>query len=117
MEENKNLNPVEQEPEQLEEAPEQVEEIQDVEDFLNDPVLREVLADEVTPAFEDPDEIHEPDELVYTNFANDYGKDIEAEEQERKAAEDKLQIILMIAASALALGIIAILIYWLVAFF
>ena len=91
--------------------------------FLDEELLREVLSEDATPAFEDPEKIHEPEELVYSNFANDYGKDLQKEdetadeEQSKKAAEDKLQIILMIAASALSLGIIAILIYWLVAFF
>ena len=84
--------------------------------FLDDALLREVLPEDATPAFEDPDKIHEPEELVYTNYANDYGKDLEDEAQQ-KAHEDKLQIILMIAASALSLGIIGILIYWLIAFF
>ena len=85
--------------------------------FLDDALLREVLSEDATPAFEDPDKIHEPEKLIYSNFANDYGKDLEDEEQEQQAHEDKLQIILMIAASALSLGIIGILIYWLVAFF
>ena len=88
--------------------------------FLDDALLRENLPEDAAPAFEDPDKIHEPEELVYSNFANDYGKELqekEAEEQEKKAYEDRLQIILMITASVLALGIIGILIYWLVAFF
>ena len=78
------------------------EESADDDIFLDDALLREVL---------------EPEELIYSNYANDYGKDLEDEAQEQKAHEDKLQIILMIAASALSLGIIGILIYWLVAFF
>ena len=85
--------------------------------FLDDALLREMLPEDATPAFEDPDKIHEPEQLIYSNYANDYGKDLEEEEQEQQAHEDKLQIILMIAASALSLGIIGILIYWLVAFF
>ena len=88
--------------------------------FLDDALLRENLPEDAAPAFEDPDKIHEPEELVYSNFANDYGKELqeeEAEEQEKKAYEDRLQIILMITASVLSLGIIGILIYWLVAFF
>ena len=85
--------------------------------FLDDALLREMLPEDATPAFEDPDKIHEPEELIYSNYANDYGKDLQDEEQEQQAHEDKLQIILMIAASALSLGIIGILIYWLVAFF
>lgn len=93
------------------------EESADDDIFLDDALLREVLPEDATPAFEDPDKIHEPEELIYSNYANDYGKDLEDEAQEQKAHEDKLQIILMIAASALSLGIIGILIYWLVAFF
>lgn len=90
--------------------------------FLDDAMLREVLPEDAAPAFEDPDKIHEPEELVYTNFANDYGKDLQDgecadEEQAQQMSEDKLQIVLMLVASGLALGIIAILIYWLVAFF
>lgn len=88
--------------------------------FLDDAMLREVLPEDATPAFEDPDKIHEPEELIYSNFANDYGKDLLDEEEEAQAnkeAEDRLHIILMITASALSLGIIGILIYWLVAFF
>ena len=85
--------------------------------FLDDALLREVLPEDATPAFEDPDKIHEPDELIYSNFANDYGKCLEDEEQAQQAHEDKLQVILMIAASVLALGIIGILVYWLIAFF
>ena len=88
--------------------------------FLDDAILREVLPEDAAPAFEDPDKIHEPEELIYSNFANDYGKEMqdEAEEaQAKKAAEGRLQIILMITASVLSLGIIGLLIYWLVAFF
>lgn len=88
--------------------------------LLDEESLREVLPEDAAPAFEDPEKIHEPEELIYSNFANDYGKDMqnEAEEaQAKKAAEDRLHIILMIAASVLSLGIIGILIYWLVAFF
>lgn len=88
--------------------------------LLDDALLEETLPENATPAFEDPDEIHEPEELIYSNFANDYGKDMldeEAEAQEKKEAEDRLHIILMITASVLSLGIIGLLIYWLVAFF
>lgn len=105
----------------LEELIQEVKEEDASEDiFLDDALLREVLAEDANPAFEDPNKIREPEALVYSNFANDYGKEQQEEAQEQqaaKAAEDKLQITLMIAASALSLGIIAILIYWLVAFF
>ena len=88
--------------------------------FLDDAMLREVLPEDAAPAFEDPDKIREPEELIYTNFANDYGKEMQEEAEEemaKKAAEDRLHIILMITASVLSLGIIGILVYWLVAFF
>lgn len=88
--------------------------------LLDEESLREVLPEDAAPAFEDPEKIHEPEELIYSNFANDYGKDMQNEAEEvlaKKAAEDRLHIILMITASVLSLGIIGILIYWLVAFF
>ncbi len=87
------------------------------EDILDDELIREVLAE---PAFEDMDEIKDPEEpLVYCNYSNDYGRDLEepAEEAHKKATlskSDKVDIGLMIAASALALGIIIVMIYWLV---
>ena len=86
----------------------------DTDDILEDELIREVLAE---PAFEDMDEIKDPDEpLVYCNYSNGYGRDLEqpAESSENKKAakDDKVEIGLMIAASALALGIICVMIYW-----
>ena len=88
------------------------------EDILDDELIREVLAE---PAFEDMDEIKDPEEpLVYCNFSNDYGRDLEKnatnETKEKLSKSDKVDIGLMIAASALALGIIIVMIYWLTNF-
>ena len=86
------------------------------EDILDDELIRDVLAE---PAFEDMDEIKEPDEpMVFCNYSNGYGKGLEKEpEPEQKVKlnkSDKMDIGLMIASSALALGIIILMIYWLV---
>jgi len=86
------------------------------EDILDDELIREVLAE---PAFEDMDEIKDPEEpLVYCNYSNDYGRDLEKtaapDTKENLSKSDKVDIGLMIASSALALGIIFVMIYWLV---
>lgn len=86
------------------------------EDILDDELIREVLAE---PAFEDMDEIKDPEEpLVYCNYSNDYGRDFEKnaapDTKENLSKSDKVDIGLMIASSALALGIIFVMIYWLV---
>ena len=88
----------------------------EAEDILDDVLIQEVLAE---PAFEDMDEIKEPDEpMIYCNFSNDYGRDLELPAEEEKKQElakaDKVGMGLMIGASALALGIIIVMIYWLV---
>lgn len=86
------------------------------EDILADDLIREVLAE---PAFEDMDEIKDPEgPMVYCNYSNDYGRDLEEpdEEPDKKAEiskSDKVDIGLMIASSALSLGIIIVMIYWL----
>lgn len=104
------------------EVPEEKESIDSEDIFLDDDLLREVMAADAAPAFEDPDKIHEPAEpMVYCNYSNDYGKDLqgsaEADEAEQaKKKNDKVIIGLMIAASGLCVGIIGILIYWLAAF-
>lgn len=91
-------------------------------DPLNDTFIREVMAESAAPAFEDPETIAEPaDPAVYCNYSNDYGRELKnfAEsggETDKKAREDRIQIGLMIAASALSLGIIGILIYWIAAY-
>lgn len=85
-------------------------------DILADDLIREVLAE---PAFEDTDRIHEPEEpLVYCNYSNDYGRELEefAENGGKtdKKKADKVDMALMITASALCLGIIGVMAYWLV---
>ena len=97
------------EKELLEQEPEQ-------EELLDDELLRTVFAE---PAFEDMDQIHEPEEpMVYCNFSNGYGRDLEQseeyeEEQPEQSKADKVNIGLMIAASVLCLGIIGVMIFWL----
>ena len=85
-------------------------------DILADELIRELMAE---PAFEDPDRIHDPEEpLVYCNYSNDYGRDLKdfAENGGKtdKNKSDKVDMALMITASALCLGIIGVLAYWLV---
>ena len=84
-----------------------------LDEFFNDEELIELLRVEAEPAFEDPVKIREPKEpMVYQNFANDYG----AKEREAAALirekDQKTIMTLMILASALCLGIIGILGYW-----
>lgn len=86
--------------------------------------LEDILSEEQTeviPAFEDPDEIHEPEEpMEYRNYSNDYGRDTEESAMEKnkkkQKIEDNWQIILMAIASFLCLGIIGVLIYWMEVF-
>lgn len=108
------------EKELLEEQPQE----DGVDVILDDELLWEIIAEGATPAFEDPETIHEPAEpMVYCNYSNDYGKDLQAEPKDleeetaaKKKRSDKLIIGLMIAASALCVGIMGILIYWWEAF-
>ena len=84
-----------------------------VDDILADEELNALLNEKKEPAFEDPEQICEPEgEMQYNNFANDYGKE-PADAAERQKKLDKIHIGLMIAACVLCLGIIGILIYWL----
>jgi len=99
------------------------EELQPEEDVdLDELLLREVIAEFSEPAFEDPDTIREPEEgMVYSNYANDYGEELQnlaetGEVEENKKKNDKVIIGLMITASLLCAGIIGILLYWLNAF-
>ena len=90
--------------------------LEDDTDILADQLIREVMAE---PAFEDPDRIHDPEEpLVYCNYSNDYGRDLKefAENggKTEKNKTDKVDMALMITASALCLGIIGVMAYWLV---
>ncbi len=84
------------------------------------PEDKNLLSELSEPAFENMDEIKDPEEpLVYCNYSNDYGRDLETEEdgeQQTMSKDDKINVGLMIGASALALGIIAVMIYWLVKF-
>lgn len=89
--------------------------IEDIRQFFIDEELSSVPNIPQEPAFDDPQTIHEPDEpLVYRNFSNNYGE--ESPEEIKKEKTDRIDIGLMITASALTLGIIGILIYWLVAY-
>ncbi len=99
------------------------EEIQPEEENIDsdEALLTEVIAEFSGPAFDDPDTIREPEGgMVYSNYANDYGKELQnfaetgAVEESKK--NDKVIIGLMIAASVLCAGIIGILLYWLNAF-
>ena len=92
---------------------------------LDEPIVNENDLDAIVqefsgPAFDDPEEIHEPEEpMVYCNFSNDYGKDLPQENASEEAAKkgpDKVVLGLMIAVCGLCLGIIGVLTYWLNAF-
>jgi len=76
-------------------------------------LLEEILEELVEPA----DEQIPGEKDAYSNYANDYGEDLEAfarsGETEPKKGNDKLLIGLMITASLLCAGIIGILVYWL----
>ena len=90
--------------------------LEEIPENLLDEMLRNDLSE---PAFEDMDEIKEPTEpLVFCNYSNGYGQDMEEPESSEPLPKNdaKLTIGLMIAASALALGIIIVMIYWLVKF-
>lgn len=102
-----------------------LEEILLEEGLTDEALLEEILAEEglmkealSEPAFEDPDYIGDPEEPgVFRNFSNGYGEDL-PEEKEKGAMSrgDKINVGLMIANSALCLGIIGVLVYWLVKF-
>lgn len=100
-------------------------ELERIEEELLEELLREEREKEEQkqeapkPAFENPDEIRDPEEpLVYCNFSNDYGKEQERERQEKaalrkKKKDEKIIIGLMLAVSVLCIGIIGVFIYWL----
>ena len=68
------------------------------------------------PAFEDPDAIGDPKEPdIYRNFSNDYGRKVQAQ-KEPMSRGDKVDMGLMIAISALSLGIVGVLVYGLIKF-
>ena len=95
------------------------EDQQSEEELLED--LKDILREEpaVEPAFDDPQTIHTPREpMVYTNFANDYGRKpakaaADAKPAKKKRKPEKLTLGLLITAFLLTLGIIGVLLYWL----
>ena len=83
--------------------------------FLDEEQAAREAEEAQEPAFDDPQFIHEPDEpMIYRNFSNNYGE--KSRDEIKKEKKDRIDIGLMIAASALSLGIIGVLIYWLVAY-
>ena len=108
------------EKELLEDEPEAISDeelLRDIQQFFLDEeaVMGEGAAPAQEPAFDDPQTIHEPEQpLVYRNFSNNYGE--KSPEERKKKKSDRIDLGLMIAASALALGIIGVLIYWLIAY-
>lgn len=94
--------------------------IEELRALLEDPTQEE--AQEVQPAepaFDDPNQIHDPDEtMIYRNFSNGYGREEEpvGQTQAKSGRGDAVDAALMFAASALALGITGVLIYWLVTY-
>ncbi len=92
------------------------EETISLDDILEDEELNALLNEKPVPAFEDPEQICEPEgEMQYNNYANGYGESEQEEEdqEEQEKKRDKVLIGLMITASVLCLGILGILIYWL----
>ena len=66
---------------------------------------------EAGPAFDDPDEIADfREELIYNNYANNYGRSRPAEK--RRGVDGEL-VVLMVTVCLLCLGIIGVLLYWL----
>ena len=83
-------------------------------------LMREALLEEqeAGPAFEDPDVLETgPEPEVYSNFANDYGRELAQFAENGEAAQteenDSVLTILMLIASILSLGIICVMLYWL----
>ena len=104
--------------ERLERKLRQEEQMQSDEELLED--LKGILGEEpaAEPAFDDPQTIYMPKEpMVYTNFANDYGRktvqETPEEEPKKKRKPEKLTLGLLITACLLTLGIIGVLLYWL----
>ena len=87
-----------------------------LEDLLNDTMVQDILSQ---PGFEDAEQVRDAQEPeIFCNFSNGYGRDLEQTEdpESKKARSDRIDIGLMIASSALCLGIIGIMIYWCVRF-
>ena len=100
-------------------AQEEAEQTED--DLLDD--IKSMLGDDEAPepAFDDPQTIHDPKEpLVYCNYSNDYGRDLQEFADNGEVSEekktDKVTLGLLITACCLTAGIIGVLIYWLVAY-
>lgn len=93
-----------------------------LEELLQDEELNALLQEPTEPAFDDPEKIHDPRQpMVYQNYANQYGSAEKKAQEEsrmarRKQKDDKIIVGLMITASALCLGIIGVLAYWLTVF-
>ena len=80
------------------------------EDILEETVILSELA------FDDPDAIGDPEEPeIYRNFSNDYGRNLKGEKKPMTRG-DKVDVGLMIAITALSLGIVGVLAYWLIKF-
>ena len=97
-------------------------ELERIEQELLDELFKEAEPEQETaPAFDDPDKIHDPKEpMVYCNFSNDYGKELEdfaqtgeEDTEDLQKKHDKTIIGLMIAVSVLCVAILGVLIYWL----
>ena len=105
--------PLEEVPSAEEEVPEQT-----LEDILNDSMVQDILS---RPSFEDAEQVRDAREPeIFCNFSNGYGRDLkqteDAEPAPKKSGGDRIDIGLMIASSALCLGIIGVMIYWCVRF-
>ena len=95
-------------------AEEAAQEEASLDELLDDSELSDLLREEPEPAFDDPEKIHDPKEpLVYQNFANDYGAQEKDEAARLKEKDERIVMGLMILASALSLGIIGVMGYWL----
>ena len=84
------------------------------EEELEAEALRE--EQEAGPAFDDPDTLETgPAPEVYSNFANDYGRELRsfAENGGEEAQPQGGIIVLMLIATILSLGIIGVMLYWL----
>ncbi len=83
-----------------------------VEDPLADEELFALLNDEPAPAFDAPEDIQEAQEPAYRNYSNNYGQTPGEASEVTASKDDKVVIGLLITASALCLGILGVLVYW-----
>ena len=92
----------------------------ETDELREEDLLADVDLDEIFEDLADPVEVSE--ENAYSNFSNVYSDELQefadngGEEPQKRYFGDKLTIGLMITVSALCLGIIGMLIYWLEAF-